>query len=222
MSQISYSIPWWSPIRRELSAVWTKYIHNSAQTWDTIYARNYETKLESESQRLRHYVVSGMLQELFPDRAIDLLDVGCGTATSFRYLSRQVSAYCGIDISTVAIDQARAHHAQDDRCAFQTISLLDYPEKRRFDVVLLNEVLYYAPFDEMTAHIEKAARLLDDDGVLLISMSDNPKAVAVWRWLARLGRPIRESRLRTDGLGNRWTVRAFKACQRGAARRSHR
>jgi methyl halide transferase len=66
-----------------------------------------------------------MLVEMIDSRAIapgPALEVGCGTGTNAIYLAQRGFEVVGVDISPLAIDNARAK--ADGRCRFETIDFL--------------------------------------------------------------------------------------------------
>jgi hypothetical protein len=80
-----------------------------------------------------------------------------------------------------------------------------------FDALVFNEVLYYFPVSQMEATLRKAVQLLADrESLLVVSMSDNPKAKVVWGAFRELGEPLHDINVRTRVRSSRWTVRAWR------------
>ena len=71
-----------------------------------------------------------------------VLDVGCGTGSAARAARRRDwSEYVGVDLSETAIDAARPVRTDRSQFVVGDAMALDLG---RFDIVVLNEVLYYA------------------------------------------------------------------------------
>jgi 2-polyprenyl-3-methyl-5-hydroxy-6-metoxy-1,4-benzoquinol methylase len=123
-----------------------------------------------------------------------VLDIGCAGGTLALALP-PFTRYVGVDISQVAIEQARKA-VQRDRVSFTASKLEDY-EPASFDVIVFNEVLYYAG---VTAAVQQAARYaaaLPTDGCLIVSLKDEPKAKAIMQELGRSFRLLERVLLQT-------------------------
>ncbi|MFY1632113.1 class I SAM-dependent methyltransferase [Solwaraspora sp. WMMB335] len=99
-----------------------------------------------------------------------ILDLGCGTTVNLALPPGEYRHYHGVDISRAAIRRARALRRPDT--TFEVADLGTYHSARRYDVVLLREVLYYFPPDEAVALLHRAAGLLDTGGRLLVWLYD--------------------------------------------------
>jgi SAM-dependent methyltransferase len=193
----------------ELANVWSKYVHNDARGWEAMYAWEYAAKLESSDQRARHWIVAGMIAEV-PVRRPRILDVGCGCGTTYGALRARDVEYRGIDLSATAVAAARAAFAGDQGCTFAVADFERAVEEPLYDAVVLNEVLYYFPLSSIPAIAAKAHRLVaHPGGLLIVSMSDNPKARFVWNACRGLPRPVHAVSLGARAWSSRWTVRAF-------------
>jgi SAM-dependent methyltransferase len=138
-----------------------------------------------------------------------ILDVGCGPGLlRARICDSDFGGYVGIDPNAEAI--AMGAHLADERTQLRQCELVDIRDEL-FDVVVLNEVLYFArsPGDMLA----DSSRLLRRDGVLLTSMWHHPGDRALWRMIDDRFEPLdsveirnRSSRLATRG----WRV----ACHR--------
>ena len=100
-----------------------------------------------------------------------LLDLGCGPGTVAARLNKDAfSYYLGVDASGNAIKRARdrditnAHYQVSD---FQHLDLAD----QVFDVILLEESIYYLPSSHLD-FLDSLANHLSDDGVFIVTIAD--------------------------------------------------
>ena len=113
-----------------------------------------------------------------------LLDVGCAAGALSTALPAQYRRYMGIDISAYAIDEARKRVARPG-CEFFVSDLQSFQLEEDFDVIVFNEVLYYVPFDDVLAELDRYASFLSSEGVVCISMKHDPRNEATYRRMAR-------------------------------------
>jgi 2-polyprenyl-6-hydroxyphenyl methylase/3-demethylubiquinone-9 3-methyltransferase len=112
-----------------------------------------------------------------PERELTVLDVGCGPGLLRERLEGvPFRAYTGIDLSDVAIEEARARAFARSTFVVGDVSTT---EVGQFDVVVLNEVLYYA--SDPSAQLERIKALLNPGGVAVISMWRHPGDRSIWK-----------------------------------------
>ena len=110
------------------------------------------------------YLSKKLLSNLPPDKAGKrLLDVGCGAGFLSFEAKKEGYKVMAIDTSPKAVNFARKKFKIEAVC----ISLLEFPSKEKFDVVVLNHVLEHitglAPF------LNRIKQLLSPNGLLLIA-----------------------------------------------------
>lgn len=131
---------------------------------------------------LRSAVMTEMLRYHLP-KARSALDVGCGTGHLASYLSRiGITRYVGTDISDMAVacgDPSMGTFVAADMREFEL------PGEGNFDLIIFNEVLYYIGVDEAIEQVDRYVEWLAPDGMICVSMSDDPKAHAITERLAR-------------------------------------
>lgn len=200
----------WEGISYELTDLYNLFVANVRENWETTYSIGQWEFLQSRNQRPRHYTIAGLIHDRFP-RRVNVLDVGCGYGTLYALLNRQAVSYTGIDLAAAAIAECLKTFRGDTRCAFHTASFESFKPDRKFDVVVLNEVLYYFPLGAVEDAIHRARELLTDQGILIISMNRNFKAAWIWRKLGRFMGAEQSIRVRNMSTGSYWTVNVYPA-----------
>lgn len=103
------------------------------------------------------------------------LDLGCGTGLLASRLAHHSDATLGLDISEVAVTQARTRTPQPGLSYSQADLLqLDPALDRQFDLVVVADALYYLPPGALTDTALKTlatrlAGLLAPDGILMLA-----------------------------------------------------
>lgn len=164
-------------------------------------------------RQFAHYsVVAGYYARLRPYGSV--LDIGCGTGLMQRMLvPYNYSRYLGIDVSPDAIERAWLSvgpSPAESETRFQVGDLeqpLDW-HGERFDVIIVNEALYYAEKPErvLTLLVEQA---LVSDGIVIISMYDSLNSQRLWQLLARHGWKPADTTTVRNGAGVTWSIRVF-------------
>jgi len=108
----------------------------------------------------------------------NLLDIGCGSGLLRRHLEGvPLAEYVGIDLSEAAI---RVAQEQDfPRSRFVVGDVSSTTEHGPFDIVVLNEVLYYAA--DTSAFLDRLQSMLADGGALVVSMWRHPGDHRLWQ-----------------------------------------
>jgi SAM-dependent methyltransferase len=100
-----------------------------------------------------------------------MLDLGCGTGSTITELPEHFcGAYCALDISEVAIDEARSRASDRPEAVFVQGDMLTYEPARLFDVILLRESIYYNSIAGALHALERYARYLAPGGVFVVRM----------------------------------------------------
>lgn len=94
-----------------------------------------------------------------------VLELGCGLGTLTGIFANGAVFVSGLDISPIAIEQARQQKPAN--VEFNVGSIFDFDDFAKFDVVTLIECLYYLPRDEQCAVLARIKR--SGSGRLLIS-----------------------------------------------------
>jgi 2-polyprenyl-3-methyl-5-hydroxy-6-metoxy-1,4-benzoquinol methylase len=145
-------------------------------TWDKEYAAGEWSKLGSLDEMPRYALVAGYIRTFSP--AASVLDVGCGEGNLSRWLFESGNRpYMGVDVSRIAINEARARSSSEAR--FEVADAATFDPREQFDIIVLNEVLYYMAEPETV--VERYEGFLKPGGVLIISMYRVAESICAWR-----------------------------------------
>jgi 2-polyprenyl-3-methyl-5-hydroxy-6-metoxy-1,4-benzoquinol methylase len=145
-------------------------------TWDREYAAGEWSKLGKLDEMPRYALVSGYIRTIGATASV--LDVGCGEGNLSRWLFESGNRrYMGVDVSRIAILEARAHSSNEAQ--FEVADAATFDPGEQFDVIVLNEVLYYMA--EPEAVLERYESFLAPGSVLIISMYRVPESLCAWR-----------------------------------------
>jgi 2-polyprenyl-6-hydroxyphenyl methylase/3-demethylubiquinone-9 3-methyltransferase len=150
----------------------------SVGRWDDAYAAGEFDFMAGLGERPRYAMLLSYL-DLAPARPA-ILDIGCGPGILRQTLDPTAFAsYIGIDVSEVAIRNARSRWP-DEATHFELgdASTMRLPGA---DVIVLNEMLYYAP--QPRDLLRRVAAALHPGGLVLTSMWRHAGDRALWRLL---------------------------------------
>ena len=171
------------------------------ETWDAEYETGAWTRLGSLTEMSRYGVITGYCRQA--GAAASVLDIGCGSGLLAGWLCEgDERRYLGIDLSPVAIAQAR--DLVGGRARFAVADAAGFDPGEPFDIIIFNEMLYY--LEEPEAVLARYARVLGPGGVFIISMWRAPDSLRTWRRCAPHLVVQDEVRLHHAASGIKWTV----------------
>lgn len=95
------------------------------------------------------------------------IDLGCGTGDSLIKLGRKGMDIVGVDVSSVALEQAKqALHEADLQAQLINSDLETFEAQDHFDLVLCKLVLAF--IKNQQAFIEKIKKLMEDDSIFIL------------------------------------------------------
>ncbi|MFN2607335.1 MAG: trans-aconitate 2-methyltransferase [Acidimicrobiales bacterium] len=189
----------------------------TTEQWDAAHAAGSLGYYGGLGELARYSVIAGYVAWFAaerPDRPPTVLDVGCGAGLLRRHLEGAPFAeYVGVDLSGAAIQAATTGMHARSRFVKGDIAELDLG---RFDVVVLNEVLYYAP--DARVFLQRARSALHADGLLVVSMWRHPRDRSLWRILDEAFSLVDRVavRNRANPVNRRgWWIGCYRAAGRG-------
>jgi 2-polyprenyl-3-methyl-5-hydroxy-6-metoxy-1,4-benzoquinol methylase len=171
-----------------------------AKKWNREYLQGKWDHLTSLSECGRNAII-GMYCNYF-HRRTEILDVGCGIGNITKYI--KFKNYLGIDISKVALKKAKSKKIKN--CKFINVSAEEFFTKKKFDIIIFNEVLYYL---DALAILNKFESFLKKDGFFVISMWENPKTLKLWKKIEKTYNCIDSTKVIHMKSGNKWNVGIF-------------
>lgn len=109
-----------------------------------------------------------VLDELLPDGAPVVVDVGCGDGALVRHLARRGARPIGVEIGAEPLARARAHApVGGERYLEGGAQALPLPDASA-DVVVFANSLHHVPGEHLDAALSEAARVLRPGGVLYV------------------------------------------------------
>jgi len=163
--------------------------------WDNAHSSGSPTYL------VRTTIIKKELNRLFKTRRISrILDVGCGTGDYLSFFENEKAKCVGIDISNYAISLLKNKFPSFE---FHCIDGFDYRPSKKFDLILMTEVLEH--IEDHEKFIDKIYSFLNKDGVFLISVPNDPR---LWSFADEQGNHKR--RYTKEGLISLLTKQGFK------------
>jgi len=148
----------------------------SVTQWDAQYADgDYAERLDAVRQVPHHMVILGYLT--YGAKEPRVLEIGCGHGRFVQLLaSVDFDEYVGVDWSDHAVQRARLLSISHAR--FEVGDMDHWDTSERFDVIVLDECLYYSV--DPCKMFERALGWLTVDGVVIVSMFRSFGARYIW------------------------------------------
>lgn len=177
-----------NPIARAVGALAGSPAVPSREAWESQYENGEWTRLNDLSEQAHNGVVLSYIAYLRPVSSI--LEIGCGEGILLPRL-RQIGyrSYTGVDISEVAI--GKAGQFRDQKTAFLVGDAEAYQPNAAFDVIVLNECIYY--FVEPIRSLQQYANCLAPGGLFVISLFDKYRTRPIRRSLKSVFRLVDET-----------------------------
>jgi predicted TPR repeat methyltransferase len=143
------------------------------------FAASFEAKLARLHYRAPDLVVAALAEAAGtkPARALDVLDIGCGTGLCGPMLAPYARRLIGVDLSGGMLDHAREKTVYDELVQAELTAYLEGFEQA-FDVIVSADTLvYFGALDQVVA---AAARALRPAGALVFTLEElvGPDATA--------------------------------------------
>ena len=150
---------------RQPAALSRELYDNMASVYDQHTVRGLRYQLPQR--------VAEGLQKQYPDKNINLLDLGCGTGLLGLFLGPMAGYVIGVDISAGMIEQAARHQVYDKFHHVDIRDALAETPDTQYDVITALDVfIYLGALDEAIAN---ALRILTAGGQLVFSCESAPE-----------------------------------------------
>ena len=171
------------------------------ETWEAEYRLGKWELMRDELAR--YSVIAAWVHHLSPGGSV--LDVGAGEGLLVDHLRPLgYSRYVGIDLAEAAVEQAQAR--ADEKTRFVTADAETYQPEGRWDVIVLNECIYY--FADPLATAARYKAFLAPGGALVVSTFRSRRADAIGRRLLEAHALVEETRIST--CKGTWVVRVLQ------------
>lgn len=112
-----------------------------------------------------------ILSKFISKGGLDILDLGCGVGTLSFYMSSKGNSVLGVDVSQKAINTANETKVKLPKkldIDFEKLNSEHELIKRKFDLILMSEVLEHIPKDML--YLKNITKLLKSKGYLILSV----------------------------------------------------
>lgn len=196
-------------IKQGLQNIYNKYLNNKEEVWNEMYEMKYEDKMNSAEQSDRYIEIANVINCL-EIRNPDILDVGSGNGTLISYIDKNnFNSFTGIDISKKAVEIGNEKYSDNPKINFLETDIFKF-SGYKFDIIIFNESLYYFRVNEIEEVINKTMDLLNEEGILIISMSQNLKSFLIRRKLDKILNPESDKLIYSLNSRNKWRIRVYK------------
>lgn len=196
-------------IKQGLQNIYNKYLNNKKEVWNDMYEMKYEDKMNSSEQSDRYIEIANVINRLEISNP-DILDVGSGNGTLVGYIDKNnFNTFTGIDISKKAVEIGNEKYSDNPNINFLETGIFKF-SGYKFDIIIFNESLYYFRINEIENVISKTMDLLNEDGTLIISMSQSLKSYLIRRKLDKILKPESDKLIYSVNSGNKWRIRVYK------------
>ncbi|MFM2231033.1 MAG: hypothetical protein RL607_2291 [Bacteroidota bacterium] len=140
-------------------------------TWNYKYAIGKWKKMGTEADRYQAIVAYIQKSSTTPLR---ILDLGCGYGALLNYLPKdKYTFYLGVDLSDTAILKARKKKYPN--AVFKVADLHQFKTEEKFDLLVLNEVLYY--LDNRMEVVKQLSLFTTPNAKMIVSLYDVKESI---------------------------------------------
>jgi SAM-dependent methyltransferase len=120
----------------------------------------------------------------------NILDLGCGTGkTGIEIEIGRYKKYTGVDVSDVAIEQARFEcqkiAEKINKNEFIVADISKFTPKKKYKVILFRESLYYIKRFNIRRVLDRYIPYLNDKGIFIVKICDMVKYAAIIRLIEK-------------------------------------
>ncbi|MGI5151282.1 class I SAM-dependent methyltransferase [Plantactinospora sp. CA-294935] len=119
-----------------------------------------------------------------------ILDLGCGTSANLPLAPGRYRHYHGVDLSSRAIEAARALDRPDT--SFEVADIRTFDTARRYDAILLREVVYYLTEAEAADLLRRLPAMLTPRGRIVVQIYHEAPAEEFARVVRACGLSVAE------------------------------
>ena len=137
------------------------------------YAKTFDAHLLGALKYRVPQLIAQMILERFPERNINLLDVGCGTGLLGAALGAINGYFVGVDLSLPMLAEAKKHTVYSRLHNVNLLDALDATDGNEYEVIVAADVFVY--LGELDAAIRDSFKVLKPGGWLFFSCEAAPE-----------------------------------------------
>lgn len=150
-----------------------KVLRRGKDRWNYQYNLGRWEGLGALEELSRFSVIVGYAQHLKPNGKI--LEMGAGEGyLQQRFDKSKYSLYYSTDVSDVAIANAKKY--EDEKTKHLVADMNTYVPDTKFDVVIINEAIYYAPSVQKV--LDRFVPYMEDDAIFIVSINGDERNAA--------------------------------------------
>ena len=133
----------------------------------------YDTFTDYELKRgvnLRHYHIFNEIIKTGLRKNHHVLEIGCGIGqlTSLLHAYLRSGRLMSVDISPQSVELAKKRIGPSDRISFMVSDMSSFPKDKKFDYIVLPDVLEHIPVENHEALFELMSSLMHDHSKIII------------------------------------------------------
>ena len=136
------------------------------------YANRFDTHLVGALKYRVPQKFSAAILAHYPDRKLNILDLGCGTGLLGAALGRIEGFFVGVDLSKSMLDEATKHHVYSRLHHVNLLDALEATDANEYEVIVAADVFIY--LGALDAAITNAFKVLRPGGWMFFSCEDTP------------------------------------------------
>ena len=136
------------------------------------YANRFDTHLVGALKYRVPQKVAAAILTRFPDRKLNILDLGCGTGLLAASLGRIDGFFIGVDLSKPMLDEAAKHNVYARLHQVNLLDALEATDANEYEVIVACDVFIY--LGALDAAIANAFKVLRPGGWMFFSCEDTP------------------------------------------------
>ena len=137
------------------------------------YAKNFDAHLLGPLKYRVPQMIAQMILERFPERNINLLDLGCGTGLLGAALGAINGYFVGVDLSMPMLAEANKHNVYSRLHNVNLLDALDATDGGEYEVIVAADVFVYV--GALDAAIRDCFKVLRPGGWLFFSCESAPE-----------------------------------------------
>ncbi|MCH8545804.1 MAG: class I SAM-dependent methyltransferase [Cryomorphaceae bacterium] len=132
----------------------------------------YTVNQVKNEKNLRHYTITSYLKKIGLKKNHNVLEIGCGIGALSELIFKQIpnGSFVGADISPKSIGIANERFKKYKNVEFIVSDMTDFTHSKKFDYIVLPDVLEHIPEEEHQNIIETIGKISTENTVVFINI----------------------------------------------------